>query len=319
MIVLDSQYSTTRKVTLTPPAMSNGETEKIHSMLFLPETPERIGQGGLRIEGYFKKNEINNPPLISVITIVYNGVKYIEQTINSVIGQSYNNVEYIIIDGGSTDGTLDIIKKYEKQIDYWVSESDKGISDAFNKGISLCTGEIIGIINADDWYETDVFEKISYNKQYDVIHGQLQYWKDNFKLELFMPNQVGLDKEMTLNHPTCFVKREVYNKIGDFNCELKISMDYDFLLRVYRHNMKFHYLPIVIANMRYCGVSDINWVSTYKEVFKVKVKNGINIYFSAPYFIYQIVRRCIRIFFGKVGLQFLVRLYRDKFSIMRKS
>jgi len=298
--------------------MSDGETEKNHSKLFLPEKPERIGQGGLRTESYFKKNETNNP-LISVITIVYNGDKYIEQTINSVIDQSYNNVEYIIIDGGSTDGTLDIIKKYEKQIDYWVSEPDEGISDAFNKGISLCTGEIIGIINADDWYEINVFEKISLNMQYDVVHGQLQYWKDSLKLELFMPNQLKLDKEMTLNHPTCFVKRDVYNKIGGYSCEFNISMDYDFLLRVNNHNMKFHYLPFVIANMRYCGVSDINWISTYKEVFKVKVKNGINIYLSATYFIYQIVRRCIRIFFGKVGLQFLVRLYRDKFSIMRKS
>lgn len=102
--------------------------------------------------------ENNKAPLISIITVVYNGEKYLEQTIQSVINQTYKNIEYIVIDGGSTDGTLDIIKKYEEHISYWVSESDKGLYDAMNKGIGVAKGELIGMINSDDWYELEAVE-----------------------------------------------------------------------------------------------------------------------------------------------------------------
>jgi hypothetical protein len=107
------------------------EDEKFDTYLFLPEGENRQGEGGLRIKGYFKKS-LDNKPSISIITVVYNGEKYLEETIKSVITQTYDNVEYIIIDGGSTDGTLDIIKKYEDYIDYWVSEKDGGMYNAIN-------------------------------------------------------------------------------------------------------------------------------------------------------------------------------------------
>jgi glycosyltransferase involved in cell wall biosynthesis len=110
-------------------------------------------------------------PLVSIITVVFNGERYLEETIKSVINQTYKNIEYIIIDGGSTDNTLNIIKKYEDKIDYWISEKDKGIYDAINKGIKLSRGELIGIINADDYYEIDVLEKVVsiYTKDSEVI------------------------------------------------------------------------------------------------------------------------------------------------------
>src|ERR1700719_3728267 len=100
-------------------------------------------------------------PVISIITIVFNGEKYLDQTIRSVLDQNYPSVQYIIIDGGSTDNSLNIIKKYEKDLYLWVSEKDKGISDAFNKGIARATGDIIGIINADDWYEPETFKRVA--------------------------------------------------------------------------------------------------------------------------------------------------------------
>src|SRR6478736_3483755 len=99
-------------------------------------------------------------PLITIITIVYNGEKHLEQTIRNVLDQNYDHLQYIIIDGGSTDQSVEIIKKYEKKLHYWISEKDKGISDAFNKGIAKATGEIIGIINADDWYESGALERV---------------------------------------------------------------------------------------------------------------------------------------------------------------
>ncbi len=100
-------------------------------------------------------------PVISIITIVFNGEKYLDQTIRSVLDQNYPSVQYIIIDGGSTDNSINIIKKYEKDLYFWISEKDNGISDAFNKGIARATGDIIGIINADDWYEHNTFERVA--------------------------------------------------------------------------------------------------------------------------------------------------------------
>ena len=102
---------------------------------------------------------MNNSPLISIITVSYNAVKTIEDTITSVLNQTYSNIEYIIIDGASTDGTLEVIKKYQDDISIIVSEPDKGIYDAMNKGIERANGELIGIINADDWYEANAVER----------------------------------------------------------------------------------------------------------------------------------------------------------------
>jgi glycosyltransferase involved in cell wall biosynthesis len=132
-----------------------------------------------------EKIEKDSFPLISIVTVVYNGAATIEQTIRSVVEQSYPNKEYIIIDGGSTDGTLDIIKKYTHQIDYFKSEADEGIFDAMNKGIKIAKGEIIGIINADDWYEKDIFSTVAEICQNSgkplVIHGLLRnFLEDQF-------------------------------------------------------------------------------------------------------------------------------------------
>src|SRR6185369_15072253 len=178
-ICLDPKFSTTRLVTREALIIKNPPDSRIKHVFRLTHNSDLKGEGGLRVQGYFKKS-LPSKPLVTVITVVFNGAKHLDDTIRSVITQTYDNVEYIIIDGGSTDGTLDIIKKYEGKIDYWVSEKDKGISDAFNKGISLSTGNIIGIINADDWYELDAIQMvaeryISQNKNNIIFHGELYY------------------------------------------------------------------------------------------------------------------------------------------------
>ena len=126
MFTLSPDYSTTRLVTREAPTIEEAPNTAFKTVLFLPEGEGRQNEGGLRTQGYFK-HSLPDKPLITVITVVFNGEKYLEETILSVINQTYDNVEYIIIDGGSTDGTLDIISKYEYAIDYWVSEKDNGI------------------------------------------------------------------------------------------------------------------------------------------------------------------------------------------------
>jgi glycosyltransferase involved in cell wall biosynthesis len=164
-------------------------------------------------------------PLVSIITVVYNGQQYIEDVIKSVLNQSYKNIEYIIIDGGSTDNTLAIIKKYENQISYWISEKDEGISDAFNKGIQRSKGEIIGIINSDDWYEKDAVEKVVAKiKDADVVYSDMQLWKNDEKDFIVKGDHQFLTKEMTVNHPSVFVRKECYTQFGLFDTQYELAM-----------------------------------------------------------------------------------------------
>jgi len=264
--------------------------------------------------------EINMYPKISIITVVKNNVNSIERTLLSVFNQAYPNLEYIIIDGQSTDGTLEIIKKYQHQLAYWVSEPDQGISDAFNKGIAQCSGEWIGIINADDWYEPNTFQIIADNQfNGDILYGNLLYWKNTERDFVFQANHHGLTKEMTINHPTTFVKKEVYQKLGGFNTKYKYAMDYDVMLRYFLAGVPFYHIPKVLANFSLAGVSDTHWLKAYKEVKAVKIANGLPLAEAASYYRYQTFRTFISRNLQKAGFTSIVSWYRSRFSLMTKT
>ena len=271
-------------------------------------------KGGLITKGVYKKSTKENQ-LVSVITIVFNGEQYLEQTIQSVLSQTYDNIEYIIIDGGSTDGTLDIIKKNDDIIDYWICEKDKGISDAFNKGIDASTGDIIGIINAGDWYELTAIEKVVKNiNKTDIIYGNLQYWDDNNKNYVVYANHKLLYMEMTVNHPTVFVNKTIYDKHGKFNASYKYAMDYELLLRFFSKNVKFSYLNETLTNMRLKGLSDINWIDAFMEGKRAK-----NIYLGHKvlnylWFIKQVIMLFLSRTLNKIGLSETVKFYRHYLS-----
>jgi len=204
----------------------------------------------------------NETPLISVITVVYNGEKYLEQTIKSVINQTYKSIEYIIIDGGSTDKTLDIIKKYEKHISYWVSEPDKGLYDAMNKGIGVAKGELIGMINSDDWYEPNAVELIvnayKNNPNKTIFHAD-RYDVDesgNRKIKKFHPSNFKFKYYgMTYNHPSMFITKDEYKK-HLYNTELRALSDYQFVLEAFLRNRDtFLYIDKAIVNYRLDGIS----------------------------------------------------------------
>ncbi len=266
--------STTRLLVQNKPIFEQKPKYKLTPRLFLPPNIERKGEGGLRTKGFFKQS-YEGKPLISVVTVVYNGEKYLEQTILSVLEQDYDNVEYIIVDGGSTDGTLDIVKKYENAIDYWISEPDKGISDAFNKGIKLTIGECIGIINADDWYESDCISTIVMNLQNGgILYGRINYWTDAKIDFTSTPDHSKIEEEMSISHPAVFIKRSVYEHIGLFQTSYQLAMDYELILRAYRQNTTFHYINRIISNMRNDGISAQHWIRASKEVKRAKISLG---------------------------------------------
>lgn len=203
---------------------------------------------------------------ISIITVAYNSGKTIEDTLKSVVNQDYKSVEYIIIDGGSNDDTLQIVEKYRSQIAIILSEKDKGIYDAMNKGIALATGDIIGILNSDDFYpDSHVLSKIvsEFKSGIDGVYADLVYvdplntakiartWKSgDYKQGAFL-------KGWMPPHPTFFVRKEIYDKYGTYALHLRYAADYEFMLRViHKHGIKLAYLPEMIVRMRVGGASN---------------------------------------------------------------
>lgn len=322
LFCLNSNYSTTRIVTKEIPDITDNSLSNAQTQLFLRQNPNRTGEGGLRSEGYFKKS-YRRKPLVTIITIVLNGVQYIEETINSVINQTYDNVEYVVIDGGSTDGTLDIVKKYKDVVDYWVSEPDEGISDAFNKGVGLSTGDIIGIISAGDRYEIDTVAQVVshlFTEQADIIHGMGQYWDSTAKrTNLICPNHDLLYREMTVCHLTVFASRNCYKSIGLFRKEFRYAMDYEWLLRAKVSGMTFLYINRCLAHSREGGISDRRWRFALWEVAKAKsihFRGRIN---HLLYFVYQVIKGTVRRYVDNIGLQFITRFYHTHYSLTKKT
>lgn len=204
---------------------------------------------------------------ISIITVAYNAEAYIEETIQSVLGQSYNNIEYIIIDGQSTDNTISICKKYEDQIHTIVSEPDKGLYDAMNKGIQLASGDIIGMLNADDFYENDaVIAKVANafkNEKVDALYGDLVYVAPSNTSQIVRKWTSGeFQKQSFLKgwmppHPTFFIRKKHYTQFGGYSLKLTSSADYELMLRMlYKEQLKPFYINEVLVRMRTGGVSN---------------------------------------------------------------
>jgi len=225
---------------------------------------------------------VRNKPLISIITVIYNGEEYLEQTIQSVLGQTYENVEYIVIDGGSTDGTIDIIKKYEDKIDYWVSEQDEGIYDAMNKGIDVATGAWINFMNAGDtFYDCNtlgnVFEGNDFERV-DVIYGDVRHICENYS---FFKKSVSI-KNVEYKNPFChqssFVSSQ-YHKKCKFSLNYKLIADYVFFYEAYKKKKNFKQVNMIISKFLRNGISNQHRIrySTDKLIFW-KQKKELNLW-----------------------------------------
>jgi len=224
-------------------------------------------------------------PLISIITVVFNGVKTLEQTMQSVFNQTYSNIEYIIIDGGSTDGTLDIIEKYKHKIAYWVSEPDEGLYDAMNKGIKIATGELIGIVNSDDWYESNTVETVVENYHMfphrKIFHGDMFIVDEANNKRLYKFNKSVFKFKYygaTYNHPTFFVTKDEY-EAHKYNIKLKSVADIQFTLDAYLLNKEvFHYINRPLSNFRLGGVSgSLSQYQALEEGFLARKNAGMSL------------------------------------------
>ena len=226
---------------------------------------------------------------ITVITAVYNNKRTILEALESVLSQTYHNVEYIVIDGGSTDGTVEAVRSFGNKIEKFVSEPDEGIYDAFNKGIALATGDVVGFLNSDDVYAHDrVLEKIARAFQHenaDSVYGDLNYVKrDDITTVVRHWKSHGFSSKKLRQgwmppHPTFYVKREIYEKYGGFDISFKIAADYDSILRFLGlHYISTTYVPEVLVQMRLGGVSNRDLKSILKksaEDYRALKRNGI--------------------------------------------
>lgn len=220
-------------------------------------------------------------PLFSIVTICFNAEFLIELTIKSVLEQTYKNIEYIIIDGSSTDGTINIIKKYTDRITTWISEPDKGIFDAMNKGIDHCKGEYVAFMNAGDYYELDACEKmaehIRQHQDIGVLYGNtnliISTLNSKYKYSIF-PAPLIDDKILVsplFCHQSSFVKRTLFNEYGYFD-NVKIAGDWLHFVLLYNNKINFLYINVTIANYLEGGASTT--VSGFKESFPYKKKFG---------------------------------------------
>jgi glycosyltransferase involved in cell wall biosynthesis len=238
---------------------------------------------------------------ISIITVSYNSSKTIRETIESVLGQDYPNIEYVVVDGASTDGTQDIVREYMPQVSVFVSERDNGLYDAMNKAIDLCTGDIIGILNSDDLYASNhiislVMETFA-KKNVDSIYGDLFYFSNGnknkalryYRGDKFSPKKIRLG--ITPPHPTFFVRRTVYQKFGKFDTQYRYAADFDLMARfLYVHSISYAYMPLLMVKMRMGGISTGSFkriIEINKEDFASLKKNGIRtnfLLFHVKYF-----------------------------------
>ena len=222
-----------------------------------------------------------NKPKISIITVSYNSEATIEETIKSIINQGYNNFEYLIIDGGSKDNTMSLVYKYRDNIDMIVSEPDKGISDAFNKGIQKSTGEIIGIINSDDLLLPNALQVIadSYEEDIDVYRGNLIYWnvqtEEKSRTVPTMNFSVYSMRHKRVSHPSTFIRKDAYERYGVYRINYRFSMDADLLTRFYEKGARMKYINADLAVFRQGGVTDrYSYWEKRKEIYGVVANNG---------------------------------------------
>lgn len=244
-------------------------------------------------------------PKISIVTIAYNCEKEIEETIQSVINQQYDNKEYLIIDGASKDGTMDVVNKYRDKIDVIISEPDKGRSDAFNKGIAHATGDYIVMMNAGDLLADDALNKFARNYEpgYDVIKGNTIRWNEEtgFKsIEYPVINYPAIPFNFLICHQSTYISKSAYERYGGYGIDYRVAMDFDLMLRFTQKGAKFRKINENLAIFRMGGISQTAGQRRYDEMKKAMLSNGHSKLSTAIFMFYIHLRTGVRNILNKI-------------------
>ena len=225
-------------------------------------------EGGARTKGRLTRGTPERP-LVSVITVVFNGAKHLEETIAAIASQTYLNIEHIVIDGGSTDGTVDILRQYDDRIGYWMSEPDAGLYDAMNKGVALVEDpeSYILFANADDsLYSPDAISRaMLLGQDADLVYGKMVLSDD--EISGIMGREVELADlaRQTLCHPATFVRKKVFDRVGKFDTTYKIAADYDHIVRCFTAPVSTRFVDVIVARMRMGGLSEDRFMLSCRE------------------------------------------------------
>ncbi len=240
---------------------------------------------------------------VSIVTVVKNSSGTIKETIESVLGQTYENIEYIVVDGGSNDGTVDLVKKYKNKVVKFISESDDGIYDALNKGIQLATGDVIAILHSGDlFYDRTVVS--------DMVNRMTDTGAEFCFSDLIIVDRAGENilryymahyyKQWLFRigwlppHPTCFINKSLFNEFGLYSTKYEVAGDFDFLVRIfYGRKINWTYLNRVTVKMRYGGASNSGWRSKKRNAQEISQVLRDNNVFSLP--VFQLLRYLIRL------------------------
>ncbi len=274
-------YSTNKNISNKKPTI-NSHAVCNKYLQYPDETSKRQAEGGLRLKGQYKQT-LKDKPLITVITVVYNNEDTLERCIKSVLEQTYDNIEYIVIDGGSNDGTLNIIKKYEDSIDYFISEPDGGIYYAMNKGISLVSGDYINFMNSDDWFREDLtISSIIKSTVLDlntIYYGKIMYVKEGKEYRESWEQLVDANILVgyPIPHQSAFVGRNVFNTLGIFDTKYKISADFEWWVKAKINKISFYNMHCIVANYSIEGISssDDGWDTGQIEYMYILLINKI--------------------------------------------
>jgi glycosyltransferase involved in cell wall biosynthesis len=250
--------------------------------------------------------------IISIITIVKNGMPFIRDTISSVIAQTYPHIEYIIIDGNSTDGTFECVNEHMHAITRYISEDDAGIAEAFNKGLKFATGEYVLFLNADDALVNpevlnQIAREISKNQYPDFLYGDCEVIERGSSQFLYRSSIDITIKDFLRGsifpHPSTFTKKSYFQKYGSFDNQFKIAMDYEFFMRGIQESRIIH-VPTLVTRVRNGGVSTIDGGRVVSEIILALKKNGyLQNYFAEDRLrFYFWIRKCVRSFLSTVGI-----------------